>query len=95
VRQLADLYVRDVVFDEPIVTGDGVALGGHHTLTVRRDGSYRYQGHFRATGFPSYDVAVLTTLGYTIPVAGGGPAGGGRQVHRARPGARHERIGRP
>jgi hypothetical protein len=38
VRQLADLYVRDVVFDEPILTGDGVALGGHHTLTVRRDG---------------------------------------------------------
>jgi hypothetical protein len=70
VRQMADLYVRDVVFDEPIVTSDGVALGGHHTLTVRRNGSYRYQGHFRATGFPSFDVAILTTLGYPVPLPG-------------------------
>jgi hypothetical protein len=70
VRQMADLYVRDVVFDEPIVTSGGVALGGHHTLTVRRDGSYRYQGHFRASGFPSFDVAIVTTLGYPVPVPG-------------------------
>lgn len=70
VKQMATVYSRDVVFDEPIVTGDGVALGGHHTLTVRRDGSYRYQGHFRATGFPSFDVAILTTLGYAIAVPG-------------------------
>src|SRR5262245_24836176 len=74
VLQMASLYVRDVVFDEPIVTSDGVALGGHHTLTVRRDGSYRYQGHLRATGFPSFEVALLTTLGYPVPVPGSPPA---------------------
>ena len=70
VLQMASLYVRDVVFDEPIVTSDGVALGGHHTVTVHRDGSYRYQGHLRATGFPSFEVALLTTLGYPVPVPG-------------------------
>jgi hypothetical protein len=70
VRQIADLYVRDVVFDEPIVTEDGVALGGHYMLRLSRSGRYRYEGHFRATGFPSFDVAVVTTLGYTIPVVG-------------------------
>jgi hypothetical protein len=70
VRKLAELYARDLVFDEPIVTSDGVALGGHHTLTVRRDGTYRYQGHLRATGFPSYEVSLVTTLGYPIPVPG-------------------------
>ncbi|AMY09577.1 hypothetical protein LuPra_02796 [Luteitalea pratensis] len=70
VRQMADLYVREVVFDEPIVTSDGVALGGHHRVTIQRDGRYRYQGHFRATGFPSFDVAILTTVGYTIPIPG-------------------------
>jgi hypothetical protein len=77
VGQLSQLYVRDIVFDEPIVTSDGTALGGHHTLTVRRDGSYRYQGHFSATGLPSYDVAILTTLGYSIPLPGGRPPAGG------------------
>jgi hypothetical protein len=70
VLQMASLYVRDMVFDEPIVTSDGVALGGHHTLTVRRDGSYRYQGFLQATGFPSFEVALLTSLGYPVPVPG-------------------------
>ena len=69
-RDLARVYTRDLVFDEPLVTADGIALGGHHTLTVRRDGSYRYQGHFRATGFPSFQVSLVTTLGYAIPVPG-------------------------
>lgn len=67
---LARLYARDIVFDEPLVTDSGIALGGHHTLSLRRDGSYRYQGHLRATGFPSFQVSVLTTLGYRIPVPG-------------------------
>jgi hypothetical protein len=70
VRHMADLYGQDVVFDEPIVTSDGVALGGHHRLTIRRNGSFRYQGHFRATGFPSFDVAIVTTVGYAIPIPG-------------------------
>jgi hypothetical protein len=71
-RQLADLFVRDVVFEEPIVTDE--PLGGHHALTVRRDGSWRYQGHLRATGFPSFEVAIATTLGYEIDVPGAAPA---------------------
>jgi hypothetical protein len=81
---MADLYVREVVFDEPIVTGSGAALGGHHRLTVRRDGGYRYQGHFRATGFPSFDVAILTTLGYTIPIPGSPTAAGAQVAFAAR-----------
>ena len=71
-RQLADLFVHDVVFDEPIVTDE--PLGGHHTLTAHRDGSWRYQGHFRATGWPSFEVAILTTLGYQVAVPGNAPA---------------------
>jgi hypothetical protein len=69
-RRLAKLYEQPVVFDEPLVTADGVALGGHHTLTIQRDGTYRYQGHFRATGVPSFDVSLVTTLGYAVPVPG-------------------------
>lgn len=65
---MEELFVSDLVFDEPIPTGTGVALGGHHTLTVKRDGSSRYKGHLRATGLPSYDVSILATLGYPIPV---------------------------
>ena len=68
VRQMAGQFLEDLVFDEPIVTADGVALGGHHNLRIRRDGSFSYQGHFRATGFPSYEVAIVTTVGYTVPV---------------------------
>lgn len=69
-RHIEELFVSDVVFDEPIPTGEGVALGGHHTLTVRRDGSSRYKGHLRATGLPSFDVSIVATLGYPIPVPG-------------------------
>lgn len=57
---MARQFGADVVFDEPIVTDGGVALGGHHTLVVSRDGTYRYKGSFRATGLPSYDVAIVT-----------------------------------
>lgn len=69
-RAMMDQFVRDVVFDEPIVTDDGVALGGQHRLLLRRDGSYRYQGHLRATGFPSFDVAMVTSLGYDVRLPG-------------------------
>jgi hypothetical protein len=68
VRHLAEVLTGDVVFDEALVTDDGIALGGHHTLTLGHDGSYRYQGRLRATGFPSFDVAIVTTLGYSIDV---------------------------
>jgi hypothetical protein len=71
-RHLAEVFVHDVVFDEPIVTDE--PLGGHHTLTAHRDGSWRYRGHFRATGWPSFEVAILTTLGYQVAVPGDTPA---------------------
>lgn len=70
INTLAREYTRELVFDEPLVTAGGVALGGHQRLTVRRDGSYRFQGHFRATGFPSFQVSLVTTLGYAVAVPG-------------------------
>ena len=73
-KQVADAYRQDAVFDEPIVTSDGVALGGHHTLTIHRDEeAYRYTGHFQATGWPSYTAAILTTLSYEVSVPGQPP----------------------
>lgn len=81
--RLSELYAADMVFDEPIVTGDGVALGGHHRLTVRRDGSFRYQGQFEAKGVPSYEVAILTTLGYTVPLPDGQPPAGAQVAFAA------------
>jgi hypothetical protein len=70
-RQMAAAFAQDIVFDEPIVTDE--PLGGHHRLTLRRDGSFRYEGHMRATGFPSFEVSILTTLGYPIDVPPGTP----------------------
>lgn len=80
---LATQYVVDTTYSEPLVTGSGVALGGHHNLVVRRDGSYRYWGHFRATGIPSYDVSVVTTLGYTIQLPEGGERAGAQVAFTA------------
>jgi hypothetical protein len=55
-------YVGDVVLSEPLITGDGVALGGHHQVTLHKDGTFRYEGHFRATGWPSYTVSLATRI---------------------------------
>jgi hypothetical protein len=82
-RQLAELWIRDIVFDQPIVTSDGVPLGGHHRLTLRHDGSYRYEGHVRATGWPSYDVSILTTVACTIPLPDGRAFGGAQLAFTA------------
>jgi hypothetical protein len=49
---------ESVTFEEPLVTADGVALGGDHKVTVSRNGDWHYEGHFRATGFPSFNVSV-------------------------------------
>src|SRR5262245_46230332 len=68
---MADAYVQDMVFDEPIVTSDDVALGGHQTLTVRRDGSWRWQGHLRATGLPSFEVSIVTALVHPVGLPDG------------------------
>ena len=61
-RDILIRYRQPIVIDEPLVTPDGVALGGHHTITLGRDGSVRHQGHMRATGFPSFTFGVRTVL---------------------------------
>ena len=61
-RNMLLRYRQPIVIDEPLVTPDGVALGGHHTITLERDGSVRHQGHMRATGFPSFTFGVRTVL---------------------------------
>ena len=75
-RQLTASYLQDLVFDEPIVTGSGVALGGRHTLTLSADGRYRYEGHLRATGLPSYEAAVAAVVTYPVVTPDGSPAWG-------------------
>jgi len=61
-REILTRYREPIVIDEPLVTPDGIALGGHHTITLGRDGSVRHQGHMRATGFPSFTFGVRTVL---------------------------------
>ena len=56
-------YAEPIVIDEPLVTDDGVALGGHHTITLERMGRSRHQGHMRATGFPSFRFGGPTIVG--------------------------------
>lgn len=69
-RALMTKALTPLSFEESLVTSDGVALGGSHRLTVNRDGSYVYEGHLRATGWPSYDVSLTTHLigaaGFTL-----------------------------
>jgi hypothetical protein len=62
VKELLAKYRQPIVFDEPLVTPDGVALGGHHTLTLERHGHFRHEGHMRATGFPSFRYGVRTVV---------------------------------
>jgi hypothetical protein len=62
VRDLLARYREPVVFDEPLITPDGVALGGHHTITLERNGHFRHEGHMRATGFPSFRYGVRTVM---------------------------------
>jgi hypothetical protein len=38
---------------------DPTPVGGYMHLTIREDGSYTFTGHFRDSGFPSYDVALV------------------------------------
>jgi len=61
-RQMCEANDAPIVLSEPLVTSDGVALGGAHSVTLRRDGSFDYTGHFRATGWPSYDASVSTRV---------------------------------
>jgi hypothetical protein len=78
VARLAQEYGADVVFDEAIITPAGVALDGRHKVTLERSGAYRYEGGVRATGFPSYEVSLVATIG--IPLAGDDGTPGNAQV---------------
>lgn len=49
-------------FPADLVTADGVALAGSHTVTLQRDGAFLYEGSFRATGWNSYDTAIISHL---------------------------------
>lgn len=62
-RELLARYGEPIVIDEPLVTTDGVALGGQHHIELRREGRFVHDGHARATGFPSFDYAVRTVIG--------------------------------
>ncbi|MEP7309466.1 MAG: hypothetical protein ABJA98_28510 [Acidobacteriota bacterium] len=62
VRNLLARYREPIVLDEPLITSDGVALGGHHTITLQRHGHFRHEGHMRATGFPSFRYGVRTVM---------------------------------
>jgi hypothetical protein len=59
---LLDSWAQPVVLEEPLVTVDGVALGGHHKVTLLPDGRWHYEGHFRATGWPSYKASVAARV---------------------------------
>jgi hypothetical protein len=50
------------MFSQPVITPAGTALGGHVELELHNDGSGRFRGHMRATGFPSYDFRVRAVV---------------------------------
>jgi hypothetical protein len=51
-----DSLPDSVPFTSRIVTG--AALGGEVTITLNRDGSYRFSGFMRATGLPSFSFRI-------------------------------------
>jgi hypothetical protein len=66
----ADRLPETVTLEADVVTG--AALGGHIEFTMRRDGSYTFSGHMRATGFPSFAfnvVAIVRSAGGTVTLA--------------------------
>lgn len=83
VRQIVDAYTSDIVFHGRIVTGSGVYFTGAHAVVLRFDGSYTYSGHFRATGVPSYDIAILATVDFAASSDGAGAPDAGQIVFAA------------
>jgi hypothetical protein len=73
VKEMLARYREPVVFDEALNTPDGVALGGHQTITFERDGGFRHAGHLRASGFPSfqYGVRVVFSNDAGVPLVTG------------------------
>src|SRR5262249_35253884 len=61
-----ELVREEKTFASPVITPDGVALGGSVALVLANDGSARFRGHMRATGFPSYQFYVVA-VPRTVP----------------------------
>lgn len=51
-----------VTFNQRIVTPTGTALGGEAGFVLHNDGSGRFRGYLRATGWPSYSFRVRAML---------------------------------
>lgn len=51
-----------VTFNQRIVTPTGTALGGEAGMVFSNDGSGRFRGYMRATGFPSYKFRVRAVV---------------------------------
>jgi hypothetical protein len=49
-------------FSQPVVTPEGVALGGHVEVTLNNSGTGTFSGAMRATGFPSYKFRVRAVV---------------------------------
>jgi len=71
-RLTMQLLREEKLFASPIVTPDGIPLGGHVELLVANDGGGRFRGHMRATGALSFQfrvVAVVRSSGGLVAVA--------------------------
>lgn len=81
-QEIIRRYDADVTFSQQIVTG--TALGGSHSITISRDGSYTYSGNLRASGWATFTVSVYGLLGYPMPMSGGAPPAANTLVFSAR-----------
>jgi hypothetical protein len=46
----------------PIVFGGGVPVGGYSHVTVRKDGTYTFSGHFHDSGGLEYNMALVWAI---------------------------------
>ncbi len=60
VRTLMSHFMMPIHHEGHISTD--APLGAFHKVVLRRDGSWEFQGHFRATGFYSYKASLATYL---------------------------------
>ncbi len=78
-RDLLVRYAEPIDFADNLITPDGVALGGHYTLHLEHNGTFRFAGDVRATGFQSFEFAVRVTAGAELAAKAVMTAGG--RVH--------------
>jgi|GEM_PF-1463478 len=67
-RDLIGVHSSPVEFSESITIDD--PLGGRHSIKIMRNGGFRYRGHLRATGWPSFDTSLIATLGFALSAGG-------------------------